>query len=278
MWARRERSTSTVITIRQACSQRLATTPPKRSPSGFSLSSAPARSTLLGDRRGRPRAGSHGEASKGRADLTMNQFVLIVGSGLITAALLAVAGVGFTLQFSVTNVLNVAYGSIMSVSAFVAYEVNNAGANLWVSGIVAAGTGAALSLAMHRGVFKPFEGRGAGVFTLIILSLAISLILENALLIAGGPHFFSYGQLGQPSVRIAGVGFTPSQVIMVAIAGVLMFLVHAIQKWTKLGKAMRATATNPELAKSCGVRTGIVVDIAWIVSGTLCGLAGLFMG
>ena len=72
----------------------------------------------------------------------MNQFVLIVGSGLITAALLAVAGVGFTLQFSVTNVLNIAYGSIMSAAALVAYAVNTAGANLWVSGLVAAATGA----------------------------------------------------------------------------------------------------------------------------------------
>ncbi len=208
----------------------------------------------------------------------MNQFVLIVGTGLITAALLAVAGVGFTLQFSVTNVLNVAYGSIMTAAAFVAYEVNNAGANLWVSGLVATATGAALSLAMNRGVFRPFERRRAGVFTLIILSLAIALILENALLIAGGPHFFSYGQLGQPSVRIEGVGFTPSQVLIVALAGVLMFAVHAMQKWTKLGKAMRATATNPELARSCGVRTAIVVDLAWVISGALCGLAGLFMG
>jgi branched-chain amino acid transport system permease protein/neutral amino acid transport system permease protein len=208
----------------------------------------------------------------------MNQFVLIVGSGLITAALLAVAAVGFTLQFSVTNVLNVAYGSVMGAAAFAAYEVNNAGANLWVSGLVATATGAALSLAMNRGVFRPFERRRAGVFTLIILSLAISLILDNAVLMVGGPFFFSYSQLGQASVRIEGVGFPPSQVLIVAAAVVLMFAVHAMQKWTKLGKAMRATATNPELAKSCGVRTAVVVDLAWVISGALCGLAGLFMG
>jgi branched-subunit amino acid ABC-type transport system permease component len=208
----------------------------------------------------------------------MNQFVLIAGTGLITAALLAVAGVGFTLQFSVTNVLNVAYGSIMTASAIAAYEVNKRGANLWVSGLVAIATGVVLSLAMNRGVFRPFERRGAGVFTLIVLSLAISLILDNVLLILGGPYFFSYRQLGQPSVRIEGVGFTPSQVLIVAAAVVLMFAVHAVQKWTKLGKAMRATATNPELARSCGVRTPIVVDLAWLISGALCGLAGLFMG
>ena len=207
----------------------------------------------------------------------MNQFVLIVGSGLVTAALLAVAGVGFTLQFSVTNVLNVAYGSVMSAAAIVAYAVDNAGANLWVSGLAATATGAVLSLAMNRGVFKPFERRGAGVFTLIVLSLAIALILENALLILGGPFFFTYRQLGRYPCGSTALA-SPPQVPIVVLAVVLMFAVHAMQKWTKLGKAMRATATNPELARSCGVRTGIVIDLAWVISGALCGLAGLFMG
>src|SRR5260370_37155120 len=117
--------------MRRVGSPGVATTRPKRSRSGFSLSSAPLRSTLLGDLHGMPRASSHGKASKGRADQTMHQFVLIVRSGLITAALLAVAGVGFTLQFSVANVLNICYGSIMSAAALVAYSVNIAGANRW---------------------------------------------------------------------------------------------------------------------------------------------------
>jgi branched-chain amino acid transport system permease protein/neutral amino acid transport system permease protein len=208
----------------------------------------------------------------------LNQLVLIIGSGLLTATLLAVGAVGFTLQFSVTNVLNVAFGSIMSVAAYTAYLANHGGANLWVAGLVAVATGAGISLILNRGIFRPFSNRGASFFILITLSLAASLILENGMLIVGGPNFFSYGQLGQPSIRIAGVGFTSSEVIMVGLTVVLMFLVHAIRKWTKLGKAMRATATNPELAQSCGIRTGIVIDTAWIISGGLCGLAGLFMG
>ena len=55
------------------------------------------------------------------------------GFGLITAAVLAIATVGFTMQFAVTNVLNLAYGSIMINSAFVAYYLNIHGVNAWVS-------------------------------------------------------------------------------------------------------------------------------------------------
>ena len=59
-----------------------------------------------------------------------------IGFGLVTAAVLAIAAVGFTMQFAVTDVLNLAYSGVMIVSAYVAYAVNNAGASIWL-GIVA---------------------------------------------------------------------------------------------------------------------------------------------
>ncbi len=55
------------------------------------------------------------------------------GFGLVTAAVLALASVGFTLQFAVTNVLNLAYGGVMIVSAYAAYGLNHAGVSIWVS-------------------------------------------------------------------------------------------------------------------------------------------------
>ena len=57
----------------------------------------------------------------------MALFLASVGFGLVTAAVLAIAAVGFTLQFGVTDVLNLAYGAIMIAGAFVAYLVNQAG-------------------------------------------------------------------------------------------------------------------------------------------------------
>jgi branched-chain amino acid transport system permease protein/neutral amino acid transport system permease protein len=54
-----------------------------------------------------------------------------------------------------------------------------------------------------------------------------------------------------------------------------MLVVHLVSTQTRLGKAMRATATNPGLARSCGVATDRVIDAAWLLSGALCGIAGV---
>ena len=67
----------------------------------------------------------------------MTLFSASVGFGLITASVLAIASVGFTLQFAVTDVLNLAFGAIMTAGAFVAYVVNQAGLSVWV-GLAAA--------------------------------------------------------------------------------------------------------------------------------------------
>ena len=64
----------------------------------------------------------------------MSVFLSSFGFGLISAAVLAIATVGFTMQFAVTNVLNLAYGSVMINSAFVTYYLNvHARLNAWVA-------------------------------------------------------------------------------------------------------------------------------------------------
>jgi branched-subunit amino acid ABC-type transport system permease component len=50
--------------------------------------------------------------------------------------------------------------------------------------------------------------------------------------------------------------------------------VHVLLRYTKLGKAMRATAANRTLARNCGIRTGRVITVTWALTGALCGLAG----
>ena len=61
----------------------------------------------------------------------MTIFLSSLGFGLVTASVLAIASVGFTLQFGVTDVLNLAYGAIMIAGAFVAYVADQAGLSVW---------------------------------------------------------------------------------------------------------------------------------------------------
>src|SRR5216683_1459847 len=110
-------------------------------------------------------------------------------------SVIAIAAVGFTMQFGITNMINLAYGEVMISSAYVAYYLNKAGISIWI-GMVA-----------------------------------------GALIGAGG------------------IVLTTNQIAIIGIAVVLMLLIHGLLRYTRLGKAMRATAANPTLARNCGIPT-----------------------
>ena len=197
-----------------------------------------------------------------------------LGFGILTASILALAAVGFTVQFSVTNILNLAYGDVMTASAFMAYVAAGWGFGGWW-GLIAGGLfGAVFSVALNRAVYTPYIRRGASLFTMIIVTIAVSLIIQNMLQAIFGPGFFSLHVPAGASVHALGTVLTESQLIIVAIAVVAMLALHGLLRYTRLGKAMRATAADPELARNCGIRTGLVTDAAWLISGLFCGMAG----
>jgi branched-subunit amino acid ABC-type transport system permease component len=197
-----------------------------------------------------------------------------IGFGLVTAAVLAIAAVGFTMQFAVTDVLNLAYGAVMAVSAFVAYAVNRAGFSVWIGMVAAATIGAALSVGLNSVIYTPFRRRGSSPIALVIVSLGMTLILEYSLQAVVGGTNVSYRMAQGPTLRAGGLQLTVVQLVIIALSGVSMLAVHATLRYTRLGKAMRATAANRSLARNCGIRTGQVVTITWVVTGVLCGVAG----
>ena len=207
----------------------------------------------------------------------MNTLVPAIGFGLVTASILAVAGVGFTLQFGVTNILNLAYGDIMTAAAFVAYLVTREGISVWLALVAGAAFGAVFSVLLNRGIYTPFVRHGTRLFGMIIVTIAVSLILQNGLLAIFGANFFSLQMPRPSSVHIAGMVFTTVQLAIIGIAVAAMLLIHLLLRYTKLGKAMRATAADPDLARNCGIATDRVIDLAWAISGTLCGLAGVIL-
>ncbi|HVA20739.1 MAG TPA: branched-chain amino acid ABC transporter permease [Candidatus Micrarchaeia archaeon] len=197
--------------------------------------------------------------------------------GLVSACVLAIATVGFSLQVGVTNVLNFAYGSTMTVCAFVAYLCNRAGVPIWLAVCVAGGFGAIFSLLLNRGVFRPFDRHGTGVHSAIYVSIGLGLILQYAVDGIWGPDFYVYRQdIGNP-VHILGVVVTTTQLVIVGIALGALLATHLLLARTRLGTAMRATAANRQLARTCGIDTDAVADAAWMLSGVLCGVAGVVL-
>jgi branched-chain amino acid transport system permease protein/neutral amino acid transport system permease protein len=201
-------------------------------------------------------------------------FFASVGFGLVTAAVLAIAAVGFTMQFAVTDVLNLAYGAVMIASAFVAYAVNQAGASVWLGALAAAAFGSAGSVLLNWGIYTPFRRRGSAPVTMVIVSLGMTLIIEFGLQAIVGGTSVSYQMSQGPTLKAGGLVLTAVQLVIIALSVVVMAAVHALLRYSKLGRAMRATAANRSLARACGVRTDRIVTLTWALTGALCGLAG----
>lgn len=196
------------------------------------------------------------------------------GFGIITAAVLAIATVGFTMQFAVTNVLNLAYGSIMINSAFVTYYVNEHGVSAWVALFGGVFTGAVSSWFLNRFVYTPFQRRNLPPITVVIVSLGIDLIGTFGLQAIVGGGYVSFSQSQGHEYRFAGLILSGLQLIILGICVVVLVGVHGLLKYTRLGKAMRATSANRNLARNSGVKTQFIISTTWLISGALCGLAG----
>jgi branched-chain amino acid transport system permease protein/neutral amino acid transport system permease protein len=204
-------------------------------------------------------------------------FVPSIGFGLVTASILALAAVGFTLQFGITNILNLAYGDVMTAAAYIGWVVNHHGGSIALSLAAGAGFGAVASLLLNRLIYTPFLGRGTSLFGMVIVTLSVGVIIQNALLAIGGATFYSYQFNVGSTVHPLGFDLSTSQLVIMAIAVAGMLVIQLLLSQTRLGKAMRATAANRSLAQASGIATERVVDAAWLISGLLCGLAGVVL-
>jgi branched-subunit amino acid ABC-type transport system permease component len=198
-----------------------------------------------------------------------------LGFGIITASILAISAVGFTLQFGATNVFNLAYGDTMTGAAFVAYLTTLAHLGLWVALLAGGAFGGVFSVLLNRLVYTPFIRRGTKLFGMIIVSIAVSLILANGMQAIWGANFYSLAIPPGRALKFGPFVFTAIQLVIIGIAVVAMVAVHLLLRHTRLGQAMRATATNATLARNCGIRTDLVIDMVWVFSGILCGIGGV---
>ena len=204
----------------------------------------------------------------------MSLVVPAFGFGLVTASVLAIASVGFTLQFGVTDVLNLAYGAVMIFGAFVAYLVNSQGVSVWVGLVAAMAACSLLSVLLNAGIYAPFQRRRASPITMVIVSLGLTLIIEFGVQAVAGGVAVSYTMGQGTTYRAGGLILSGVQLVIIGLSIVVMLATHALLRYTRLGKAMRATAANRTLARNCGIRAGQVITVTWAITGAMCGLAG----
>lgn len=207
----------------------------------------------------------------------MQSLVLYIGFGLVTASILCIGAIGFTLQFGISNLFNLAFGATMTLAAFIAYVCNVAGLSVWVALVLGTVAASVLSYLLNRGLFVPFKGKSSSLFAMIMVTLGVSLVIQYGIEAIWGATNFSYNMTQGASQHFGGMVFTNTQLIVIGIAAAEVLVVHSLLRYTKLGKAMRAVAVNDRLARNCGIPVRRVVDATWLLSGALSGLAGVVL-
>ena len=208
----------------------------------------------------------------------MSLLIMGIVFGIITASVLSIASVGLTLQFGITNFVNFAYGEFLSLGAYFALICNTVWhLNIWLSMLIASVLVAGLSFLVNRLVIEPFTKRKAPLLILLVVTIGLSLFLQNLIQAIWGANFQQYSVVTGLPLHLGPILITVQQIIIIAIAIVLMVATHALLRYTKLGKAMRAMSDDPELARVSGIHIRRITDITWLISGLLAGMAGVIL-
>lgn len=210
----------------------------------------------------------------------MQLFWLSVGFGCVTGSVLAIAAVGLSLQFGITNYVNFAYGDFMALGGFLTYVVNAEVVHLdiWVALVIGSLGMGVLAVIVNRLILGPFARRFSTSHYVLIVTFGLSLILLNVEYSIWGAQVRFYDMPIASAVQIGPLRLTRNQLIVMAIAVGLMLAVHAMLKTTRLGKSMRAMADSTTLAMTSGIDTKRITTITWFLSGTLAGVAGTVLG
>ena len=206
----------------------------------------------------------------------MSTFLISVGIGLATAAILALSAVAFTLEYAVSRVANFAHGELLTIGAYAAYTGQRFfHQNVAAAALVAAAAGCAAGLAMNVALIEQFRGRSA--ITVFIATLGASLVLQNLLEIIYGAANVSYSF---PQGGLHHVGpflWTTSNIEVILSALAVAGLIYLLLQRTKFGKAIRAVSQNRELAQVSGIPARQVVMGTWALAGAIAGFAGFIL-
>jgi len=200
----------------------------------------------------------------------------VIVSSLITAAELGIIAIGLTMTFSILRFANFSHASMAVIGAYVAYSFNvTLGWPLLLAFTVAMLVMGCFGIIVDRIIFRVM--RHAGDLTPMIASLGLSLAIQYSVQAIWGPQFLRYKYELVPGMSILGARITGPQLGIIGAVVVAMVCFHLLLTRTRIGKAMRATATNSELAQACSIDTEHVIRVVWFVGTAFAAVGGMFI-
>ncbi|MEF8828426.1 MAG: branched-chain amino acid ABC transporter permease [Haloarcula sp.] len=219
----------------------------------------------------------------------MAQILQYLANGLVFSSIIILGSIGLSLVYSIADFANFAHGDTMTLGAygaFVAFGVfgglGGTVLGLPIGFFIALAVGMALAAVVavltHILVYKPLDTDSIG---LLITSIGVAFVYRAVLQASFGTDFLQY------DIRRSGpipmlletldVAVTQRDVAIIVSAAVLVVGLHLLLQRTTLGRKMRATADNPDLARVSGIRTDRVILVMWVVGSALAAAGGVFL-
>lgn len=204
-----------------------------------------------------------------------------VYNAIFLGSIYALFALGFTLVFSVLDILNLAHPAIFGLGAFVALFAMESLGLPWPAAVLLAFVVCGLvGIVLDRVAFAPLRARGAPPLAAMISSIGASLILIRLLELRYGTDFLSYPAGSLPSfvVRAGDATFDGVRLMIIGLGLLLMVGLTYLVRSTRLGRELRALAENPKAARLLGVDVDRAVAATFFLSAGLGGVGGALLG
>ncbi len=206
--------------------------------------------------------------------LELLNFYLI--PGLVLGSIYALAAAGLSLAYGVLRFANFAHGDMMTWGAYTALvAVVALGISPWVALPIAIAATIPVALGADRLFFGPL--RRAQPAVLLISSFGVALMIRAVVYFVWGPTPQGYASGFTPPLVWEGIRIQQRHLMILAGAAIAAFAVHLLLSRTRAGRAMRAMADDPDLARVTGVPVAGVIRLTWCVSAALAAVAGVFL-
>lgn len=200
-------------------------------------------------------------------------------NGLLAGLTWGLVALGFTVVYGTARFLHAAHAATFLVGAYVGIWLSRmTGVPLAVCALGAVAASAMLGLVIEALVYRPLRKLGSPSPVLFLASLAIVIIVENAVALLFGSEIQVPGGHGdRPTVRILGAQITSVQLGSAITALVLFVVTWAFTRASPVGKRMRAVASDSELATAVGIDTNNTLAVAMFVGSALAGASGFLL-
>jgi branched-chain amino acid transport system permease protein len=215
----------------------------------------------------------------------MDYFIELLFSGLTRGAIYALIALGYTMVYGIIGLINFAHGEIYMIGAFTSFIVATilsilgfpALAIVVLAGLAAVIWSASYGYTIEKIAYKPL--RQAPRLSPLISAIGMSIFLQNYVLLAQTSDFLPFPNLikdfafMEPIAHIVGT----TDLIILLTTTVVMILLTCLIKYTKIGKAMRATSQDKTMAMLVGVNVNRVISVTFIIGSGLAAIGGLLI-